>query len=60
MLSPAAQDLGLGDQLKQQLDDAEAERRKKALLAQKASMVTQGTFAPATVALYGASGGFQV
>lgn len=30
-LGPAAQDLGLGDMLQQQLADQEAERKKKAL-----------------------------
>lgn len=33
MLSPAATDLSLGDQLSQQLQDQLAERRKKLLLA---------------------------
>lgn len=40
MLSPAATDLGLGDSLKDQLDAAEIERRKK--LAQQANSVNQG------------------
>lgn len=31
MLSPAAADLGLGDQLKMQLDDEDAQRKKKML-----------------------------
>jgi hypothetical protein len=35
-LSPAVQDLGLGAQLQEQLDDAEQERRKR-LLAQSSN-----------------------
>lgn len=52
MLSPAAMDLGLGDQLKQQLDDQEIERKKK--LAQAA----QGGagLGPATMSLFGFGG----
>jgi hypothetical protein len=53
MLSPAVQDLGLGDALKQQLDDAEMERRKKMLL--QAQQMNQG-LNPATQSLF--AGGY--
>lgn len=56
MLSPASQSLGLGDQLKQQLDDAEEERKKK--LLQQAQQMTQArNLGPATQQLFGQSAG---
>ncbi len=48
-LSPAASDLGLGDQLKQQLDDEE-EQRKKKLLQQASGMSSLGL---GTMSLFG-------
>lgn len=49
-LSPGAQDLGLGDQLKQQLDDAEEERRKK--LMQQANQLQGGPLMMGTQTLF--------
>lgn len=52
--SPAAFDLGLGDQLKGQLSDTEAERKKKLLAQQKAQSMLDGSmYGPATQALFG-------
>lgn len=53
MLSPAATDLGLGDQLKSQLEAQEEERKKKL-------MQRQAGLNPGTMSLYGMSGGFSV
>lgn len=51
-LSPAGQDLGLGDQLKQQLDAQEIERKKKLLQqaqnVQGLGAATQSLFAPSS------------
>ena len=57
MLSPAVADLGLGDALKQQLDDAELERKKK--LLQQANAVGRGLspLGPATQTLFGGANG---
>ena len=52
-LSPAASDLGLGDQLKQQLDDEE-EARKKKMLQQASGLTGLGM---GTMSLFG-QGGF--
>ncbi len=62
MLSPAATDLGLGDALTTQLEDADAERRKKLKAQQMAQKMGQGGagLGPATMSLYGAAGGFGV
>lgn len=58
MLSPAAADLGLGAQLKQELDDAEIERRKKLMMQQKAGMSrTDSLMSPAVSSLFGGLGG---
>lgn len=51
--SPAATDLGLGDQLTQQLADQQAELRKKKQLEAGATDNQQGLFSPATLALLG-------
>lgn len=47
-LAPAATDLGLGDQVQQQLEDQEAERKKKLL-----QMSKMPVYGPATQALLG-------
>jgi len=47
-LTPAASDLGLGDLVKQQLEDDEEERKKKLLAASKRA---NSPFGPATQAL---------
>ncbi len=61
MLSPAAADLGLGDQLKTQLEDAEEERKKKLLAQQRAAQMQHaGGLNPGTMSLYGQAGGFSV
>jgi hypothetical protein len=56
--SPAAQSLGLGDQLQQQLADQQEELRKKRALEASAAggganLANQGLFSPATLALLG-------
>ena len=55
--SPAAQSLGLGDQLTQQRADQQEELRKKRALeasaTQGSSAIQQGLFSPATLALLG-------
>jgi hypothetical protein len=51
-LTPAASDLGLGEEIKTQLDDDVEERKKKAMLAAKMSAMS-----PAVLSLFGASGG---
>ena len=59
--SPAAQSLGLGDQLQQQLSDQQEELRKKRAEAASAmggssaasGAANQGLFSPATLALLG-------
>lgn len=53
MLSPAASDLGLGDQLNQQLE-SELEKRKKDALKQG----QMNLLSPATLSLFGQVGGF--
>lgn len=53
MLSPAAQTLGLGDQLKTQLDDLEEERKKKLL-----KQANQTAMGPATMSLFAGAGGY--
>ena len=58
MTGAASMDLGLGDQLKNQVND-ELEQRKKKLLAQ--SKMGAGALGPATMSLFGqngTSGGF--
>lgn len=56
-LSPAANDLGLGDMLKTQLDDAtEEERRKRTQAGQMAGKSSQTALSPATLGLFGAGG----
>ena len=56
----AAQDLGLGDQLRAQLDDSEAEMKKKKLLQEKAAALGGSGMNAGTMALYGSAGGFSV
>lgn len=56
-LSPAATDLGLGDQLLQQLQDSTDEQRKKRLADAKAAPVGIGM---AAQSLLGQSLGYQV
>ena len=51
--SPAAQSLGLGDDLSTQLADMQAELRKKKQLEAGANTNTQGLFSPASLALLG-------
>jgi hypothetical protein len=51
-LSPAGTDLGLGDQVKQQLEDSEDERKKKLMQQAKQSSAT----GPATMQLFGTPG----
>jgi hypothetical protein len=51
-LSPAATDLGLGDLITQQLEDEEAERKKKALQAAQQPQA----LGPATMSLFSAGG----
>ena len=51
-LSPAAQDLGLGDMLKQQMDDMNDERKKKLLQGQQGYGLGQA-LSPATLSLFG-------
>lgn len=51
-LSPAASDLGLGDMITQQLEDEEAERKKKALQATQ----NPQTLGPATMSLFSSGG----
>jgi len=53
-LSPAAQDLGLGDMLKVQLDDADMERKKKLLMGTQGFGLGQA-LSPATMQLFGGS-----
>lgn len=53
MLSPAASDLGLGDQLNQQLEDDLEKRKKDALKAGQMSIMS-----PAVLSLFGRAGGF--
>lgn len=53
-LTPAATDLGLGDAVKQQLEDQEAERKKK--LLQLGKMDAFGG-SPASMSLLGPAGG---
>lgn len=55
-LSPASADLGLGAQLKSQLDTAEEERKKKLLQQAQALQRSQQTFGPATQQLFGMGG----
>jgi hypothetical protein len=52
-LSPAAQDLGVGAQLQQQLEDQSAEAKKRA--AQAAAMNKMGLSGPASQPLGGAA-----
>lgn len=56
MMSPAAQDLGLGDQLRQQLSDAEEERKKKMLLQAQSAQRAASPLGPATQTLFGQGG----
>lgn len=56
MLSPAVADLGLGDQLTQQLEDQEAARKKKMLSANSTLMGSVGSLATQTLFPGGASG----
>lgn len=56
-LSPAAMDLGLGDQLTQQLQDLEAERQKKALALTNQKPNTD-LMSPAALLLFGQNGNF--
>jgi len=60
-LSPAANDLGLGDQLSQQLQDMNDERKKKALnaggIVPDLSGGSSTMSSPAVQALYKAGGG---
>lgn len=55
-LSPAAVDLGLGDALRFQLEDAELERKKKLLAEQRAQKMSGGAYGPATQSLYAGTG----
>lgn len=48
-LSPAVQDIGLGDMVKQQLDDEDEERKKKLLAMNSRNSL----FGPATQSLMG-------
>lgn len=60
LLSPAAVDLGLGADLRQQLADEEEERKKK--LLRQAQAMQRGTPAlgPGTMSLYGQAGGLSI
>lgn len=42
-LNPAVQDLGLGDSIRQQLDDAEEERKRKMAQAGQGSLLGEAT-----------------
>lgn len=50
-LSPAASDLGLGDQLVQQLQDQDAERKKKLMGAQQQAQSPMGIIGGAVQSL---------
>ncbi len=62
MLSQSATDLGLGGQVRSQLDAQEEERKKRLLAKQRAQALEAGGsgLGPATMALYGSPGGFSV
>lgn len=53
VLSFAAQDLGLGDQLSQQVEDEVAQRKKK---AQQAGASAAQSLSPAVMSLFGTGG----
>lgn len=59
-LSPAATDLGLGDMVRQQVEDAEVERKKKLLRDQNGTAGAYGSdiLGPASLALLGQVGGY--
>lgn len=61
-LSASATDLGLGDQLKSQLEIQDEERKKKLREQQRAQQMGQGGagLGPATMSLYGMGSGFQI
>lgn len=51
-MSPAAQDLGLGDMVKQQLEDEDVARKKKLIGGAGSGQFGQN-FGPATLSLFG-------
>ena len=53
LYSPAAQDLGLGDSLKMQLDDLEEERKKKLLQQAQAAQRAANPMGGAVQTLFG-------
>jgi hypothetical protein len=59
-LSAAAADLGMGNQLYQELLDSEEERRKKLLRQAQSVQMQQQPLGPATQTLFGSAGGFHV
>jgi len=60
LLSPAAVDLGLGADLRQQLADEEEQRKKKLLQQAQAMQRGSNPLGPATNTLYAGAGGFSV
>lgn len=60
MISAAASDLGLGDMLKQQLDDTMEERRKKLLRQAQTTQLAHTQMGPATQSLFAGVGGYSV
>ena len=57
VLSMAAQDLGLGDQLTQQVEDEVTQRKKKQLLQDQSAGIG---LSPSVMSLFGRNGGFNV
>lgn len=58
MLSTAAADLGLGDQLQNQVQNELAQRKKKLQQSAGLGMSSAMTGGPATQSLFSAAGGF--
>ena len=58
MLSPAAQDLGLGDQLKQQVESDVMKRKKKTEQMANGMTAPGGLMGPATQSLIAGIGGY--
>lgn len=56
----AAQDLGLGDQLREQLSASQDDMKKKKQLQMAAAKMGGSALGPGTMSLYGDAGGFSV
>lgn len=60
MLSPAAADLGLGDALRQQVEDTIDERKKKLLRQAQIAQGPMASIGPATQSLFSGAGSYSV